>query len=231
MDWFSDLSWQEFETKGIEKSDDGEIALFKGVASTGDIDLHGDIIEPGAFGEINAKRIPLLRDHDCSSVIGGWKEFSQDGKHLKVAGAISLSGDVPRGRETYTLMKQGFLSGISVGFRPKAGGVTYDENTGIRRIKKATLLEASIVSIPANQGARVRSIKSDGVLISREVTIEWLKGNGFDEHEIDIVMARGFNALIGEKRLPFTSIDVDMSGNDLAEVRGLLNQMERHSHV
>src|SRR5262245_59111022 len=92
-----------FETKSV--ADD--VATFTGVASTSDIDLADDIIEAGAFGKIDAKQVAMLRDHNPAKLIGGWHGFEQDGKHLRVEGAISLAVDV--GRETYTLMKQGFL--------------------------------------------------------------------------------------------------------------------------
>lgn len=226
---YSDLTFKDFESK---KSDAEDVATFTGVASTSDIDLHGDIIEPNAFGKI-AKNLPMLRNHDMDQHIGGWREFEQDGKLLKVEGAVTLLTE--RGRETHALMKQGFLTGISVGFRPKAGGVQYDDQTGVRRIKKATLLEASVVSIPANQAARVRSVKSEGVLKSREALTDWLRGCGFTVAECDTVITKGFASLLDAARLPFTGIDGHFPLDDAAvekELRGLLTQMtERVSHV
>lgn len=228
----SDLCWKDFESK----QDGEDVATFSGVASTSDLDLHGDIMEPGCFGSIS-KKLPILRDHNLNHLIGGWSEFVQDGKNLKVQGAISLSPDVPKGRETYTLMKQGFLTGISVGYRVKPGGAMWDDASGVRRIKKAHLLEASIVSIPANQNARVRSVKCDGVLISRLAMREWLKDNGFGDAEIDIAMTKGLEALVPVERAPpLVGIDghlpLDTETALATELRGLLTAyQERRCHV
>jgi len=191
---FSDMTLAHLETKAV--SDGDEVAHFTGVASTSDVDLVDDIIEPGAFGKINPKDVALLRDHIGSQCIGGWSSFEQDGKHLRVEGDISLA--IPVGRETYTLMKQGFLSGISVGYRIKKGGMIFDEASGIRRIKKATLVEASIVSVPANRGARVRAVKS--LIGSADELHEWLADAGFDEQQIAVINRKGFDALRREER-------------------------------
>jgi len=226
-----------FETK--EVSDD--VATFTGIASTSDVDLADDIIEPGAFGKIDAKHVAMLRDHNPSKLIGGWNQFEQDGKNLKVEGAISLGIDI--GRETYTLMKQGFLSGLSVGFRINKGGVTFDETNGIRRIKRAKLIECSVVSVPAQPKARVRSVKS--LLESRDSIIEWLADNGFDDEEIAVIATKGFDALLrGEKAGGIRIFEVDgfrksgTAGTDaapldaaIAAVRGLLNDVKGPSHV
>lgn len=102
------------------RSEGGETASFHGIASTDDIDLHDSVIEPGCFLPIlmrtrsGATRpdVQMLRDHDDRDVVGGWTRIEQDGKALLVEGELAL--DVPKGRETYTLMKRGFLSGLSM---------------------------------------------------------------------------------------------------------------------
>src|SRR5215472_13808064 len=105
----------EFETKdeGTEK------ATFSGIASTADADSHNDVIEAGAFDPIARKSngepdVTMLRDHDRSQVIGGWTAFRQIGRQLHVEGELCLT--VEKARETYALLKRGFLSGLSVGF-------------------------------------------------------------------------------------------------------------------
>src|SRR5262245_21107319 len=149
------------ETKSLREakdSDNQDIALFTGVASTADKDLTDDIIEAGAFGEIDPEEIRLFRDHDQGKVVGKWLNFEQKGKRLEVEGEIGL--DLAIGLETYKLMKHGYIKGLSVGFRPNRGGVTWDEKNDIRYIKSAKLLECSIVSIPANPNARLHAVKS-----------------------------------------------------------------------
>lgn len=219
---FTDLKFADFETKS--SSDD--MAQFSGVLSTAEKDLHDDIMEPGCFGK-DLHNIPLLRDHSASKLIGKMTRFDQDGDKLRVDGVITLAESVPIGRETYTLMKQGLLTGMSVGFRIKKGGATFDEATGLRRVKKAHLLEGSIVAIPANMGARVRGVKH--ALSSADCMREWLADCGFAESEIEIAMRKGFDALVREAEelpnfLPHKSAAAggEESLDDvLAELRGL----------
>jgi hypothetical protein len=56
---------------------------------------------------------------------------------------------------------------------------------------RSLLVEASIVPIPANQKARIRSVKSLGVLGSLASVSGWLRDCGFTESEIDIVVNKG----------------------------------------
>src|SRR5207237_283370 len=103
-------SFDALETKQVSD----EIGEFTGVASTGDKDLKGDIIEPGAFGAIHPKAVVMLRDHDPRSIIGGWSKMDQVGNQLNVGGKILLCDRCPKGQETYELMSHGFINGLSV---------------------------------------------------------------------------------------------------------------------
>lgn len=188
MKCYSDLACA-FETK--EVGDD--VATFSGIASTSDVDLHNDIIEAGAFEPIARKNggepdVIMLRDHDTTQVIGGWKQFTQRGNQLLVEGELCLQ--VEKARETYALLKRGYLSGLSVGFMPDKNGMHWDKGSGRRVIKKALLKECSIVALPANRGARVLNVKSEDAII------ELLATSGMCEVEIDILMQDGIDALI-----------------------------------
>src|SRR5215831_868509 len=119
------------------KSEDEKVASFSGIASTSDVDKHNDVIVPGAFDPIPTKMGPsgllpdvaLLRDHERELVIGGWRRFQQHGSELHVDGEL-LIHDVPKARETYALMKRGYLSGLSVGFELKSmKDLDWDEKT------------------------------------------------------------------------------------------------------
>lgn len=225
---FADLSLRNFETKSV--SDDK--ATFTGIASTSDVDLGQDVIEPGAFGK-SLNSVVLLRDHNASKVIGRLDQFEQDGKNLRVAGEIGFDTDVAR--ETYALMKRGYLSGISPGFVVKRDGVSWDEKDKVRHIKKAELVECSIVAIPANQRARVRNVKS---LLEKIGPHDFLFDLGFDEEEVEVLVTKGFDALLrGETRrapqLP-SYLPPPTTGEDspawLADVRDLLKDM-RNRHA
>src|SRR5262249_49191440 len=125
------------ETKSLSEADG--YGHFTGTASTADEDLTSDVIEAGAFGEIVATKSKLFRNHDADQIVGRWHKFEQKGKRLEVEGAIILSTE--RGRETYALMKEGLLDGLSVGFFIRPGGATWDQTAKVRRIKSAQLME------------------------------------------------------------------------------------------
>lgn len=178
---FSDLNC-DFEIKSEDDGDD--VATFTGIATTSDIDLQGDIIEAGAFDPIPTKLSPdgikipnvmMLRDHERSEVIGGWKSFKQNGKQLLVEGELAL--EVAKARETYALMKRGYLSGISVGYSAKMEDIKWEPKTGRRYIKKGLLKECSIVSFPANTNAKIISVKSE--------LDDWLMDHGCDPDDLE----------------------------------------------
>jgi Escherichia/Staphylococcus phage prohead protease len=176
-----------FETKSVTD----EVATFTGIASTSDVDAHNDVVEAGAFEPIARKAsgepdVLMLRDHDRSSVIGGWKSFVQQGTQLFVEGELCLA--VEKARETHVLIKKGYLSGISVGFNVPDGGIKWDRSTGRRTIRKAILKECSIVALPANPGARITSVKSE--------IADFISTLGLDESDAELLIREGFKALV-----------------------------------
>jgi len=180
-----------FETKA-ERED---VATFSGIASTSDVDLTNDVIEAGAFDPIARKHngdpdVLMLRDHDRTQVIGGWKHFEQSGRQLHVEGELCL--EVEKARETYALLKRGFLSGLSVGYSFKRGDVSFDANKGGLRVRKATLRECSIVARPANAQARVTHVKSEfGAMLYH---------CGLTDDDIDVLVNEGLDALIESRK-------------------------------
>lgn len=153
-------------TKGADDGGPAELGVFTGYASTfNNADRDGDVVLPGAFGEIDVRRVKMLRQHKHADLIGVWKSIKSDSHGLLVTGHINL--DVQLGRETYSLMKQGALDSMSVGM-----GVPRDQyeekeiseggkKRKLKHIKKAFLHEISLVSIPANPQAVITNVKSD----------------------------------------------------------------------
>lgn len=219
---YQDLTGGGIETKSLVE--DKDVARFTGIATTADKDLTDDIIEAGAFGEVDTASIALLRDHHPGQVIGKWNKLEQKGKRLEVEGELGL--DIEKGLETYKLMKHGYIKGLSVGFRVKKGGVKWDEDNDIRYIKSATLLEISIVAIPANQKARLHAVKS----LSSESTRQWLYDGGLEEEEVDVVMTRGFDALLKSKRINIKDIDGTRDYDDAA-FTALANQAKHFAEL
>lgn len=174
----------DFDCRFELKAEKDKAGVFTGVASTSDLDLQGDVVEPGAFEPIPKKRAPngnmipavlMLRDHDRSQVIGGWTGFHQDKTELYVEGELMID-EVPKARETYALLQKGYLNGLSVGFHMRDKEGSWEIVRGKRHIKKANLQEISIVGFPANRQARVVSVKQQ--------IDEWRQSLGLDPCDI-----------------------------------------------
>jgi HK97 family phage prohead protease len=64
---------------------------------------------------------------------------------------------VARGRELISLLREGAIDGLSIGFRVSKARI--DPKTRIRRLHAVDLWEISIVTFPLLAGARVRAVK------------------------------------------------------------------------
>ncbi len=133
----------------------------------GNIDLVGDVCEPGCFDDSLQKRTiyPTLWQHDQVEPIGHFTATdSKDG--LMIQG--SLNQDVQRGREAYSLIKNGDISGLSIGYTPDE--FVYDKD-GIRHLTKVTLWEGSVVTFPANPEASVeaKNMNEKGHMIRKDI--------------------------------------------------------------
>jgi HK97 family phage prohead protease len=143
---------QQLEIKSLE--DDGS---FEGIAAAyGNIDSHGDRIEPGAFKSAEGERIPLLFAHKTDQPIG-FASVTETPQGLMVKGKLLL--DTVAGAEAYARLKAGVLKALSVGFKlPKDG---FSVKAGIRVISRAVLKEISLVVFPANELAAVTAVKGE----------------------------------------------------------------------
>ncbi|RXF69230.1 phage major capsid protein [Hansschlegelia zhihuaiae] len=120
-----------------------------------DADRTGDVITKGAFGAI-AGSLPMLWAHDQREVIGVWESIAETAQGLVAKGRL-LVETVVKAREVYSLLKEGAVNGVSIGFAIKNFA---RRSAGGRTISAVDLAEISIVSVPAHAGARVTSLKS-----------------------------------------------------------------------
>ena len=133
---------------------------FQGYASTfGNIDHDGDIILPGAFTKsINegfpANKIKVLRDHVWANLIGRPLAMEQDSKGLFVDSFISKT---TLGQDTITLLDDGVIDKMSIGFWIPAGK-SATRPDGIKEISEVALMEYSLVTFPANEEASVTAV-------------------------------------------------------------------------
>jgi HK97 family phage prohead protease len=125
----------------------------------GEIDQARDMVMRGAFADTLAsrgiRRIPMLFQHDPAEPVGIWLELREDFRGLFARGR--LIPEVARGRELISLLREGAIDGLSIGFR--ASKARIDPKTRIRRLHAVDLWEISIVTFPLLAGARVRSVK------------------------------------------------------------------------
>lgn len=202
------------------KDEAGGFASFTGIASTDDPDANGNVIVAGAFEPIPTKAngapdVLLLRDHDTTQVIGGWKAIRRDGNALVAEGELCL--EVEKGRETYALLKKGYLNGLSVGWSARHEDVRYDDKNRRRIFKKARLAEVSIVGMPANKRARVVGVNASDMLSLLQASLS--------AEEMAILLDEGWATLIAKRKRPDPPPDV--SPALAAELRGLLADLKR----
>ena len=98
---------------------DDEQGIFKGYASTYDLDRGGDIIVKGAFDKTlatNAAQVKILWQHKQDQPIGRPMVMRTDENGLYVEGKVS---DTSLGRDAKTLMKDGVINSMSIGFITK----------------------------------------------------------------------------------------------------------------
>lgn len=195
------------------KVDDGADAArtFTGYGSVFDtIDSYGDTIVKGAFkGSLKewkskGKLPKLLLQHgggwlmasaDDMVPIGKWEEMKEDDHGLFVRGRL-FDLDTDRAKAVYVAMKEGELDGLSIGFRTKKW--KFDEDTDIRTLTEIELWECSIVTFPANDPARISSVKADGMLPTERDFETFLRDAGFSTRQAKVIVADGFEHYLRE---------------------------------
>jgi HK97 family phage prohead protease len=129
----------------------GKTRTFSGYASVfNGVDAYGDTILPGAYKDSLAKRRPMFfYGHNPGRVLGKWVETKEDDVGLYVTGEFTPGHS--DADDVYASLKHEALSGLSIGYVPLE---TEDTEQG-RILKKIDLFEISIVSMPADDEARV----------------------------------------------------------------------------
>ena len=161
-----------FEVKDLDE----EARTFGGLAATWDLDLGGDVIEPGAFKRTlkNWKRskkvLPLLDSHNggsVRSVVGKLLEAEETKKGLDAQFEVI---DGPDGDEVFRRVKGGYVDGLSIGY--SAVKVRYPETpeeqaTGVYRyLGEVKLHEVSVVLWPMNPEARIDTATAKALLMA-----------------------------------------------------------------
>lgn len=144
----------------------------------GNIDSHGDVIEPGAFRESLAERAkagrpfpPMRKMHGVNSFdpIGVWEEMREDSRGLFVKGRL-IGLDTEIGRRNYAMVRDGALRGLSIGYKVKRARA--GRGTVKRHLESVHLSEVSLVDEPSNPAAVVTGVKSAGAAFGGRPIIE-----------------------------------------------------------
>jgi HK97 family phage major capsid protein/HK97 family phage prohead protease len=141
------------------KSVDAPARRFSGIASTPELDRHGDSVDPA--GVVFRNPVPLLFHHDPKQPIGSVTLTATRDGILFDAVLPGLDDPSPlkaRVDDAWACIKAGVISGVSIGFRILGDAVEYAG--AVRKILKSEICEVSLVTIPANLGATILSVKS-----------------------------------------------------------------------
>lgn len=163
-----ELNYKQFTLEIKSLQEDGSFEGY--VAAFNNIDFGNDIFDAKAFSEEPVgKFYPLLADHDTRKPIGKFR-IEPDEYGLKMVDAkFNLMRDpitqnylVPNAAEKYANLKNGDISGFSVGYGvdSKNCEIKIVDGKRCRVIKKSKLMEGSVVTFPMNDKARLTAIKS-----------------------------------------------------------------------
>lgn len=130
------------------ESENGE---FEAILSAPTLDRDQEIIDAGAFEPLPAS-IPVHAYHDFRDPVGRGVPY-YDGDVLKLRGFYAST---PRAQEIRTLVTEGVIASMSVGFM---SATRAEDEEGKTHIVKGELLEGSMVSIPSNREAAVLMAK------------------------------------------------------------------------
>lgn len=191
----------------------GKIA---GYASVFDhIDGQGDAVKAGAFlnsiADYHGKGYmpPLLWQHKQDEPIGSIDTLTEDSTGLWLEGTLAMG--TTRGREAFELLTMGSIGSMSIGWRSTPGGEKMAG--GVRELNNINLMEVSVVTTPANELARVHSVKH---LESKTELEQLLRKAGLSRTAAKAVTARGYSGL-----------DQSHAGEDLSELTAKLNNLSK----
>jgi HK97 family phage prohead protease len=200
---------QEFKFDDAERTFEGYASVFNGV------DAYGDTILPGAYAatlENRSRPVHMYWNHDPSQPIGKWLEIREDARGLWVKGRIAKTA---RGDDVYALLKEGVVTGMSIGFRIPPGGSERDSR--IRKLKRIDLVEVSVVTDPADLSAQVAEVKScqaeiDSADSLKDIETLLREAGGFSRADATSLVARVKHLARGERDAE------EKAANELAEL-------------
>ena len=183
-----------------------ETGEFEGYGSVfGVEDSYSDVVVKGAFQKSLAAwaekgRMPsMLWQHKMSEPIGIYTEMKEDDHGLYVKGRLLIEGD-DLAKRAHAHAKAGSLGGLSIGFILKDW--EYDSQKGVYLLKEIDLWEVSLVTMPANDEARISDVKSmleKGETPSPSKIERALRDVGFSRSQAKTFMSKGYSTIDAQR--------------------------------
>lgn len=148
------LNDTRLETADTSGTVAGYASVFNGV------DSYRDTIVPGAYARTivdwasRGYALPIIDEH-FGATIGKWTHMEEDSVGLRVKGELTPGHS--RATDVLASLRHGAVSGLSIGFRAVAAENAPD---GRRLLKDIDLFEVSVVTMPADDRARVDAVKA-----------------------------------------------------------------------
>lgn len=162
-----------------------ETGYVQGIAAAyGNVDFGNDRIMPGAASKslLGRSSMPMLLYHDQKRPIGKWAKIEETSGGVLVEGKISTK--TRDGAEAYELVKDGALSGLSIGYKTRRARM----NGKVRELHEIDVWETSFVTIGMNPATGVLSVKEIEDLRSRLAT-----GDRLTEREWETLLKKSFD--------------------------------------
>ena len=137
------------------------------VASTEAVDSHGTIVRQNWILDRYRKNPIVLWNHCTDDPIGTAEMRLEDGK--LIAG-VTIAKGTEDADEVWTLIEQGVLRAVSVGFRPSAFELVEMGDDFIVVYDAPEHYELSVVAIPSNPDPLAREVRAEAILNHQYLT-------------------------------------------------------------
>jgi HK97 family phage prohead protease len=194
------FAFGEIKVVGEERAvKDGKRLYIAGVANANIIDRMCEVLDPvGIELESFSKNSQLLAHHSYYHPIGQVEDITPEDDGVKFKAWI---GDpekaelTPMQKEIRSLVSQGILRTVSVGFIPKKiRPPLFDDQGNMTEpmvIERWELLELSVVAVPCNQGSTFETLDAQKASQEKKLSVALKQSKGLNEDVLDELEAAG----------------------------------------
>jgi len=190
-----ELEYKAFDFKMETFRVDEKYAYFEGYLSTfGNVDLGDDVVVKGAFTESLLKKTPsLLWSHNGSEPLGIFESLVEDQKGLYVKAKMPLADSFVKER-IVPQMEIGSIKSMSIGYWIPEYQKNVEFRDDVRYLKKVSLMEGSLVVIPMNDQATIKSLENQKItnlkeLNERELEKAFHEGSAFSKKDSKMLVS------------------------------------------